>query len=170
MRLNKNPVKGILTVGVFLATALTTTSAAQAPYHAWTHILLRADFVTPRCNLIVPPEVNLGVLSPGEKAHNPVDITISCPPGAANSVLYAQGANLVSGSNGERVSMVNAVSQPLADLWLKENGANIKLDKTQSFCDGSATRVCKLNPVTHVNQGTPPGEIYAMVNFSLVYP
>ncbi|EBD0851810.1 hypothetical protein FHN97_21400 [Salmonella enterica] len=170
MRLNNNPVKGILTVGVFLATVLTTTSAAQASDDVWTHITLRADFVAPRCNLTIPPEVNLGVLSLGEKTHEPVDITISCPAGAANSVLFAQGANLVSGSNGERVSMVNVTSQALADLWLKESGVNIKLDKTQSFCDGNATRVCKLNPVTHVNQGTSPGEIYAMINFSLEYP
>lgn len=171
MRLNKNLVRGVLTGGFLLTTVATTAATQGHIYHTEAIMTLRASFVAPRCQLSVPPEVNLGVLSTGEKVYDPVSITINCPAGAANTGLYAQGANLVSGANGEKVSMVNVANQPRAELWLKESGTNIKLDKSQPFCNGNAvTRQCQLNPVTYVKKGTPPGEIYAIVNFSIVYP
>ncbi|EGI5886274.1 hypothetical protein UJ72_004804 [Salmonella enterica subsp. enterica serovar Magwa] len=168
MRLNKNLVRGVLTCGFLLTTVVTTAATVQTE----AIMTLRASFVAPRCQLSVPPEVNLGVLSTGEKVYDPVSLTINCPAGAKNTAaLYALGTNLVSGAHGEKVSMVSADNQPRAELWLKESGVNIKLDKTQPFCDGVAvTRQCQLTPVTYVNKGTPPGEIYATVNFSIVYP
>lgn len=171
MRLNKHLVGGILT-SIFLLTAVATTSATQGPiYRAETTMTLRAEFVAPRCKLTVPPEVNLGVLSTGVKEYDPVVISVNCPDGAVNTALYAQGVNVVSASDGEKVSMVDERSQPQAELWLKDSNGNIKLDKSKSFCDGNAvTRQCQITPVTNLKQGTPPGIIYATVNFSIEYP
>ncbi|EMI7380133.1 hypothetical protein V6973_004078 [Salmonella enterica] len=170
MSLNKDLVRGMLTGGFFLTT-FSTASATQGPVQAEAIMTLKASFSAPRCQLNIPPVVNLGMLSTGEKISEPFMVSINCPTGAANTVLYAMGVNLVSGSNGEKVSMVNVANNPQAELWLKESGVNIKLDKSKPFCDGRTVwRQCQLTPVTYLKKGTPPGEIYATINFSIVYP
>ncbi|EBN9932920.1 hypothetical protein QTR52_004371 [Salmonella enterica] len=174
MRLNKNLVRGVLTGGFLLTTVATTATTAATQghiYHTEAIMTLRASFVAPRCQLSVPPEVNLGVLSVGEKVYDPVSITINCPAGAVNTGLYAMGVNLVPGANGEKVSMVNVANQAQAELWLKEKGTNIKLDKSVPFCVGSSMdRQCQINPVISLKKGSSPGKISAIINFGIVYP
>lgn len=160
--------------------------AGVAPVRAATNvatatIVLTATFIKPPCSLAVPTQVMLGDMPPDGNAHGhaPLSVQITCwtPMDVALYAEVVQGS-LTTGRT-DRMDMTGPVSTGTpAQLWLTSpsDGKDIVLDGSgatdpgHSFCRGTTTRECVLQPTTQAFADTPRGLTRATLRLSVMYP
>lgn len=144
-------------------------------------LTINVTFTQPSCDIKVPASYNLGVLTPGEKVHAPLDITWTCK--GNTPVKTALTAAIVKGSlsGDEKVILqTDGGSNTGVTLSLREKVSNklIKLTGPTAggfFCSDTSAisgvmRTCLLTPETNVSQSGSFGSVSATLRFEVGYP
>lgn len=157
------------------------TGSGQVATSATATLTINVTFTQPSCDITVPPEYNLGTLTPGKKSHAPLKITWKCE--GDTPVKTALTATIVKGGTGsgnEKVVLqTDSGTDTGATLSLREKDSLIKLTGSTAgdyFCSdanavsGVTERTCTLTPETNVSQNGPFGLASATLRFEVGYP
>lgn len=157
------------------------TGSGQAATTATATLTINVTFTQPSCDIQVPSQYNLGLLTQGdaEREHAPLNITWTCE--GDTPLKTALTAAIVSGEaeGDEKVYLITDGSQRTgATLSLKEKttGSLIKLtgpDSGNLFCsdetETTGMRTCTLIPVTAVSRDGALGVASAGLKFEVAY-
>ena len=158
------------------------TGCGQAATTATATLTINVTFTQPSCDITVPPSYNLGILTPGEKIHSPLEITWKCE--GDTPIKTALTADIVKGtaSGDEKVILqTDSGTDTGATLALRENTSTALIKLTgpamrDYFCSdnnavaGTMMRTCTLTPETNVSQNGPFGLASATLRFEVGYP
>ncbi len=161
---------------VFLIAMLNINSAGASTKTLSSTLTINANFFAPSCDITVPSEHSLGLLTPGDNVeHNKINIEISCQgnysynTGLVASVIKGGGLDTSQTS----VQMLVNDNKNGVFLSLKDDKNNlIKMtgDKLDVFCVGApGKRNCSIIPITNVLSDATTGLVIAVIRFSIVY-
>lgn len=142
------------------------------------HLLIKATFTNPTCNIVVPSTYDFGKLIKGEgskRGADHLDITWSCNV----SKMTALTATILNGDwvDDEHVMLLTDSKEPSNVLLsLEENNKLIKLNGSSDsgyFCrdttETTSMRLCKLTPILTVPANAVLGRVQATLLFSVEY-
>ncbi|WP_448657059.1 fimbrial protein [Escherichia coli] len=161
---------------VFLIAMLNINSAGASTKTLSSTLTINANFFAPSCDITVPSEHSLGLLTPGDNVeHNKINIEISCQ----GNDSYSTGliASVIKGElNTSQTSVQMLVNDDKNGPFLSlkdEKNSLIKMtgNKSDAFCVGdSGKRNCSIIPVTNVQSNAIAGLVTAVIRFSIVHP
>lgn len=156
------------------------TGSGQAASTSPVTLTINVTFTQPGCDIQAPSSYNLGILPPGSKTHDPLDITWACE--GNTPVKTALTASIIAGipeNNNKVVRLLAGPGKSRAALSLREKGEiqTIKLTGPTAgdyFCsdvtESTGMRTCKLLPMTEVSDSGEPGPASATLRFEVGYP
>ncbi|MCQ5791701.1 hypothetical protein MZD03_25765 [Escherichia coli] len=161
---------------ILLITIININSAGASTKTLSSPLTINTNFFAPSCDIAVPYEYNLGLLTPGGNVeHNKINIEISCQ----GNDSYSTGliASVIKGElNTSQTSVQMLVNDDKNGPFLSlkdEKNSPIKMtgNKSDAFCVGdSGKRNCSIIPVTNVQSNAIAGLVTAVIRFSIVHP